>query len=167
MKRILSSLMTAMIFSGVLMLSSSCSNSRTDSEIQLDITKKLADDDDAKGIDASVSEGVVTLSGECKSEECIRDCVDEVKEIKGVKDVKNNIRVSSLPGADAPVAVSADPILTAAVNEVIQGYSSVKAEVKEGVVTLRGEIQRTELQDLMQKLNNLQVKKIDNQLVVK
>ena len=146
---------------------SSCGNNRTDSEIQVDVTQKLSTIESAGGISATVADGVVTLTGECSTQDCINKAESEVKSVKGVKEVRNDIRMASLPGADAPVEISSDPILTTAVNEVVQTYSSVKAEVKDGVVTLRGEIERSQLQDLMQKLNNLQVKKIDNQLVVK
>jgi hypothetical protein len=43
----------------------------------------------------------------------------------------------------------------------------VQAEVMNGVITLRGQVKRDNLQQLMMDLNALQPKKIDNQLIIK
>ena len=69
--------------------------------------------------------------------------------------------------APAPVEITADEPLRASVNDAVKQYDGVEAEVKDGVVTLRGEIKRDNLQKLMMSLNELKPKKIENQLVVK
>ena len=43
----------------------------------------------------------------------------------------------------------------------------VNAAVSDGVVTLTGEIKRSELPSLIQKLNEIKPKKIENKLVIK
>lgn len=145
----------------------SCKSNVSDADIQTEVNKKL-DDEAGRGLTASVSGGTVTLTGTCKTEECKRDCADEVKGVKGVKDVVNNITVAV---ADAPpsqpVEVTADAPLQEAVNNVVKEYKDVKAEVKDGIVTLRGEIKRDNLQKLMMSLNTLKPKKVNNQLVIK
>src|SRR5688572_31914420 len=107
---------------------------------------------------------LVTLTGECPTEECRKDCADEIKDVKGVKNVENNIRVASATAAPAPVEITADETLRTSVNDVVKNYKGVEADVKDGVVTLRGEIQRAKLQDLIVSLNELKPRKVENQL---
>lgn len=144
----------------------SCKGNATDADIQTEVNKKLADEA-GSGLTASVSAGTVTLTGTCKTEECKRECAEEVKEVKGVKDVVNNINVVASDMSQAPVEVTADAPLQEAVNNVVREYKDVKAEVKDGVVTLRGEINRDNLQKLMMSLNGLKPKKVENELVIK
>ncbi|HYE55129.1 MAG TPA: BON domain-containing protein [Chitinophagaceae bacterium] len=140
-----------------------CNSKPSDADIQTEVNKKLADEA-GSGLTASVSKGVVTLSGTCKDEECRRECAEEVKDVKGVTNVVNNI---SVPVATAPVEIAPDATLQEAANNVVKAYSDVKAEVKDGVVTLRGQIERSKLQDLMSSLHALKPKKVENQLVIK
>lgn len=159
------SVLVAFAFSGLLLVS--CKGKQTDAEIQSSITEKISSNEKMKGLNASVKNGVVTLSGECATQECRKDCADAVKKINGVKDVENNIRVASLATPSAPVEVNSDETLTTSVNDVVKKYKGVEAEVKDGVVTLRGEIKRSNLRDLIIALNELKPKKVDNQLVIK
>ena len=158
----------SLMFSGALLLSVSftaCKSNTSDADIQTEVNKKLADDA-GSGLTASVSNGVVTLSGTCKTEECKQDCAEEVKDVKGVTSVVNNVTVASAVEAP-PVDITADAPLQEAANNVVKEYKDVKAEVKDGVITLRGEIQRSKLQDLMAALNALKPKSVENQLVIK
>jgi hyperosmotically inducible periplasmic protein len=144
----------------------SCKSNVADEDIRSGVTQKL-NDEAGSGVTASVSDGVVTLSGTCKDDECRKECESEAKEVKGVKSVVNNISVASVPdNTSAPVEISADGPLQEAVNNVVKSYNDVKAEVKDGVVTLRGEIRRDKLQELMMALNALKPKKVENQLSV-
>jgi hypothetical protein len=43
----------------------------------------------------------------------------------------------------------------------------VQASVADGVIVLRGTIERSQLQNLMQDMNALRPKRVDNQLVIK
>ncbi|HKH62843.1 MAG TPA: BON domain-containing protein [Flavitalea sp.] len=156
-------LLTALSFSALTLVG--CKGKPTDSEIQASINEKISSKEEMKGLNASVSNGVVTLTGECPTEECRKDCADAVKNMKGVKDVENNIRVAS--AAPAPVEITADETLKTSVNDVVKNYKGVEADVKDGVVTLRGEIQRSKLQDLIVSLNELKPRKVENQLVIK
>lgn len=140
----------------------SCKGKTTDADIQTEVNSKIADEA-GTSLTASVSNGVVTLSGTCKDDACRRSCEEEVKNVKGVKSVVNNITVPAAP----TVEISPDAVLQESVNNAVKAYSDVKAEVKEGVVTLRGEIQRDKLQELMMALSALNPKKIENQLAVK
>jgi hypothetical protein len=53
------------------------------------------------------------------------------------------------------------------VDAAIANYAGITADINDGVVTLRGDIKRADLQKLMVSLNALRPKKIDNQLSVK
>lgn len=147
-------------------LAVSCKGKQTDADIQTAVNEKIRSNDEMKGLTASVNNGVVTLSGECPTEECKKDCADKIGDIKGVKSVENNIQIGSV-ASPAPVEVATDDVLKTSVDNVVKNYEGVKAEVNDGVVTLRGEIKRDNLQNLMIALNELKPKKIDNQLAVK
>jgi hyperosmotically inducible periplasmic protein len=140
-----------------------CKGKPSDAEIQTEVGKKLADEA-GSGLTASVNKGVVTLTGTCKDEACRSSCAAEAKSVAGVTDVVNNITV---PVATAPVEITPDAPLQEAVNNVVKAYADVKAEVKDGVVVLRGQIERPKLQELMMALSALKPKSIDNQLVIK
>ena len=66
-----------------------------------------------------------------------------------------------------PVVISSDETLRNNVTNVIKSYDGVSAEVKDGVVTLKGNIKQDELQTLIMKVQELRPKKVDNQLVIK
>lgn len=68
---------------------------------------------------------------------------------------------------DNSVEISSDATLRSSVNDVVKAYDGVQAEVKDGVVTLRGNIKQDELQTLIMKVQELKPKKVDNQLVIK
>ena len=70
-----------------------------DADIQKAITEKMATTPEMSGITATVSEGVVTLSGQCKDEACKASCETIIKGVKGVKSIVNNC---SIP---APVVI--------------------------------------------------------------
>jgi hyperosmotically inducible periplasmic protein len=151
---------------GLSVLFASCKSDVSDADIQTEVNKKLSDEA-GSGVTAAVSGGTVTLSGTCKDEECKRECADEVKEVKGVKNVVNNITVATADVSAAPVEITADAPLQQAVDNVVKEYKDVKAEVKDGIITLRGEISRNNLQKLLPSLHALKPKNVENQLVVK
>ena|SRR5688572_28945029 len=68
---------------------------------------------------------------------------------------------------DAPVEVSSDATLRSSVDNIIKSYDGVQAEIKDGVVTLRGTIKQDDLTNLIQKVQELKPKKVENQLVIK
>ena len=113
-----------------------------------------------------VTDGVVTLSGECKDDACKINCEAAAKTVKGVKSVISNCTVPA-PVVVAPVEVNADAALISSVADAVKDFPTVKADVKDGVIFLTGEIQKTSLPKLMMSLNALKPKKVDNKLTVK
>ena len=135
-----------------------------DSDIKASVEEKLKTNPDMTGpMTVSVNGGTVTISGECKDENCKAKCEELAKSVKGVKSVVNNCAVA----AAMPVQVSTDDALTTGVMDATKDHPTVKAAVNDGVITLTGEIKRDQLAKLMMTLNTLKPKKIENQLTIK
>lgn len=67
----------------------------------------------------------------------------------------------------APVTVSTDDALNMGVKTATKDYPGVKTEINNGEITLTGNIQRSQLPNLMMALNSLKPKKINNNLTIK
>ena len=75
--------------------------------------------------------------------------------------------VTPAPAAPAPVEISGDDAITTGVKDATKDYPGVNATVNNGEITLTGSIERSKLPNLMQSLNSLRPKKINNQLTIK
>lgn len=145
----------------------SCKGSVKDSDLQAAISEKTQSIPGTGGITATVKDGVVTLSGAVTDVTAKTAYESAVTNIKGVKEVVNNVTVAAPQPTPEPVVISPDETLQNAANDVVKAYNGVKADVKDGVVTLTGEIRKAELTVLMPLLHALQPKKIENKLTVK
>jgi hyperosmotically inducible periplasmic protein len=119
---------------------------------------------EAAGITVAVAKGEVTLTGEVDDEATKAKAEEIAKAEKGVKAVINNLTVKP---ADVPVVIAEDSTLIKNVADATKDFPTVKAEVKDGVILLTGEIKKASLITLMQHLSALKPKKIDNKLTVK
>jgi hyperosmotically inducible protein len=79
----------------------------------------------------------------------------------------NNCTLAPLPPPPAPVVIAQDDPLTKGVTDATKDFPTVKSSVKDGVITLTGEIKRADLKKLMMTLHTLKPKKIDSQLTIK
>ena len=70
-------------------------------------------------------------------------------------------------GSNNSVEINSDATLRSSVNDLVKVYNGVEADVKDGVVTLRGSIKQDDLQALIMKVQELKPKKVENQLVIK
>jgi hypothetical protein len=124
-------------------------------------------DPDMKRTMVIVKDGVATISGECKDEACKARCEDAVRKVEGVKSVINNCTVAPAPTVVVPPVSDA---LSQAVADAVKDYPTVNAQLDNDVLTLTGEIKRTDLQKLMMSLNALKamgLKKIESAGLVK
>ena len=137
-----------------------------DADIKAEIDKSIQSNPDMSGLSADVKDGVVTLTGTCKDNECKAKCATAVQGMKGVKSVVDNITIPAPPPPPAPVVIAADDPLAKAVADAVKDHPTVKAEVKDGVITLTGDIKKDELKKLMPLLQSLKPKKVDNKLTV-
>ena len=156
MNRVLGILLLAF----TIVMTPACKGKNRDAEIQTAFNSKTQTDPNLAGVSASVVNGEVTLTGTCADENCRQNAEKSVKDIDGVKKVVNNIAI-------AQVQISPDAQLQTSVQEVAKRYEGVQASVSQGVITLRGQIERDELQQLMMDMNALRPQRIDNQLVIK
>ncbi len=155
--------LSAVLFMAASLSFTACKSGPKDSDIQENFNAKMTENPQLRTVTATVNDGVITLTGPCPDEDCRTSAENAAREIKGVKNVVNNITVSQA----APVVVADDATLQNAVNEIIDDYDNVEATVQNGEVTLRGNIERDKLQKLMMDLNSANAKKINNQLTVK
>ena len=138
-----------------------------DADVKAAIETKLKDNPAASGVMVMVNEGVATLSGEVADAAAQASVAESVKDVKGVKSVTNNTTVAPPPAPVAPVVITADDPLTKGVTDATKDFPGVTATVADGVITLNGEITKAKLPTLMQALNSLKPKKIENKLTIK
>lgn len=137
-----------------------------DADIQKEISEKLSD---TPSIQVTVHEGVATIVGTCDDDNFKKNIERSVKAVKGVKSVVNNCQLPqpNVEPAAAAVIINSDADLDKSVGKVIKAYDGVSATVVGGVVTLSGEIKRSELTPLIQSVQELKPKKVDNKLTIK
>jgi osmotically-inducible protein OsmY len=129
-----------------------------DADIKASIDQAMSS---TPGVTVDVANGVATISGEFPDSAARASAEATVSGVKGVKSVVNNATVTP------PVVISPDEMLKTAVDAALKEFSTLTADVKDGVVTLTGEIQRSALPRVMQAISALNPKKIDNKATVK
>jgi len=134
-----------------------------DADIKAAADKAIAG---VQGVTVDVANGVATISGQFADDAAKSSTEAAVKAVKGVKSVVDNATVTP-PPPPAPVLISADDSLKTNVAAALKDYPTLSADVKDGVVTLTGEVQKAALPKVMQALSALKPKKIDNKATVK
>lgn len=116
---------------------------------------------------SSVKNGIVTLEGEVESEAAKLQAEEMMKSIKGVKRVVNNLAI--VVPAPPKVEISPDDSLKIAVTTAIEaaGFKGITATVKDGEVTLSGDVKNADLKKIMQIANESKPKKVINELKIK
>ncbi|GAB3017919.1 hypothetical protein GCM10027051_23590 [Niabella terrae] len=137
---------------------------KSDAELKTAVEAALQANPDLSGTTVNVVDGVATISGELKDAATVAAAETAAKAVKGVKSVQNNTTIAPPP---APVEVNTDDSLSGLVKDAIKDNPTVSASVSAGVVTLTGEINKSDLPKLMQKVQALKPKKVENQLTVK
>lgn len=146
------------LIAGLSMTLPSCkSEAEKDTEAKAKIEATLTGD-----VTVDVKDGVATLSGTFPDEASRTATAEAAKSTPGIKSVVDNSTVD----APAPVIISGDDALTTGVNTAVAAFSGVSAQVQDGIVTLTGSIAKSDLQTLMQAINALQPKKVENKLTV-
>jgi len=167
MKKQLSRLLLLFMSAAVISLTiSSCGVK--DADVKTSVETALKANPDLQGVTVSVTDGIATLTGEVKDEAAKSAADVALKEIKGLKSVNNSLTVAPPPAplVEQPAITPDDPLAKSVV-DAIKDNAGVKADVKDGVITLTGEIKKTDLPKLMQKLSALKPKKVENKLTIK
>lgn len=125
--------------------------------------------------DVVVSDGIATLRGEATSEAQKELTTEYVKDVVGVKDVRNlmTIRKTGPTTAEKVGEYMDDASITAQVKMALLFHRSTnmlttKVETKDGLVTVRGVVKNSAEKDLVGKLvNNIKgVKSLKNELTI-
>jgi len=131
-----------------------------DADIKANVDKAIAG---TQGVTVDVAKGVATITGQFADDAAKSATEAAVRGVKGVKSVVDNATVTPPP---APVVISADDSLKTNIATALKDYPKLSADVKDGVVTLTGEVKKTDLPKVMQALSALRPKKIDNKAKV-
>lgn len=133
-----------------------------DTDIKADVDKAIQSNADMNGLSASVSEGVVTLTGTCKDDECKMKCAKAVEGIKGVKSVVNNITLPAPPPPPVQEPASVTTILDNAtqqkVKDGLKDIQGVTVTFEGEKAVLAGEVTKANRIKIMQMLAAAKVK---------
>jgi osmotically-inducible protein OsmY len=116
---------------------------RSDEDIERDVEEELNWDPDIESADIAVTvkDGVVTLAGFARSYNERWQAEADTKRVKGVAAVANDIEVRLPALSQRPDPDIARDIVTTLRNELPYSAEEVKAVVKDGWVTLDGEVE--------------------------
>ena len=134
-----------------------------DADVQTAVQTALAANPDLAGVSVAVLNQVATLTGTVKDDAAKAYAETTATAVQNVKSIVNNIEV--VP--PAPDFTAIDAALNTALVDALKDHKTVKAEVKDGVVTLTGEIRKRDLPTLMQKITALNPQQVVNNITVK
>ena len=134
-----------------------------DADIQKAVQTAIVANPDAVGVTTTVENGVVTLTGEVADEATSVTLNSLAAGVKNVKSVVNNLTV--VP--PAPIISATDQVLIDGLITALKDNATVSTSVNDGVVTLTGEVKKSDVPKILQKVSALKPVKIDNQLTVK
>lgn len=123
----------------------------------------VASNPELEGVLVTVENKVATLTGTVADDATKSYAESTVAGVENVKSVINQIEV--VP--PAPDYTSLDESINAALADAIKEYKTVTASVKEGIITLKGDIKENELPALKEKLNALNPVQIVDSTTVK
>lgn len=161
MKKIrLMSLFTLFLLVGISF--AACDNVK-DTDLETNAIEALSTNPDVADVDVTVTDKVATLSGSVADDVTKSYAESAVLGVKGVKSVVNNIMV--IP--PAPDYTEMNATLNAALPDALKDHPTVKAEVRDGVVYLTGEVKKKDLPMVMEKVSALNPMKVENNITVK
>lgn len=120
-------------------------------------------------VGVSVKDGVVTLTGEVESDDLKSLAETTLAGIKGIKGITNSVTVKPKGPTPEELQKLADDALLSKVHENFATYKveGITATVKDGIITLTGEVKRTNLQDVMKAAMETGAAKVENQMTIK
>ncbi len=132
-----------------------------DADIKAEIEKALKADPMMANSSVEVTDGVATITGECKDDACKAMCEKTVAGVKGVKSVVNNCTVTP-PPPPTPEPASVTTVLDAAtqqkVKDGLKDIKGVTATFEGDKAVLAGEVSKADRMKIMQMLAAAKVK---------
>ncbi len=141
----------------------------SDEQITESVQKTLSANPSLSPVSAAVNEGVVTLSGEVETEDAKTLAESSITGVKGVKSVVNSVTVKPQGPTAEELKKTADDALLAKVNENFATYKveGITATVADGIVTLTGDIKRSNLQNAMKAATESGATQVENKMTIK
>ena len=137
-----------------------------DQHIKSAIEEKLNSVPYMKKVSANVRNGEATIAGICNDAACVANCENLTRHVKGVKSVISHLKMADTP-VQQSIIYQPDDSLLLAVNDAVKNYRTIQAEVKNGVITLSGQIRKKEVRKLITRLHSLNPVNIENNMAVK
>ena len=161
MKKVrLMSLLTLFLLIGVGF--TACDNVK-DSDLEIKAIEAISTNPDAADVDITVMDKVATISGSVADDATKGYIESTVQDVKGIKSVVNNLMV--IP--PAPDYSEMNATLNDALPDALKDHPTVKAEVKDGIIILTGEVNEKDLPIVMEKVSALNPLKVENNITVK
>lgn len=148
----------------------SCNNQNNE-KLQTEVQRELRDKYNNSSLSSSVQNGVVTLSGTVESQ-AQKDAVErDVKAVRNVKTVVNNIsiRETTISSNQPMMNQNQDNTIKTSIESRLrtEGFDEVDVAVNDGEVTLSGDLRRNDLTKVMQIANESNPRKVTNKLTLK
>jgi len=159
MKQKLSRLL--LLFGAVALISSTtpgCKSKVKDADVKTSVETALRANPETAGLMVDVKDGIATISGDAKDEAAKAKAAELATAVKGVKSVENNVAIAPPPPT---VEITADDPLTTAVKDATKDFPGVTATVKDGVISVSGELKSDSWKKLKMALDGLKPKKVD------
>ena len=133
----------------------------SDADLQSAADKALKGETSTSTVTVEVKDGVATIKGDVK-DEAAKAKAEELAKVEGVKSVTNDVNVvAPVPeakGDDSEVKAKAEDALKKA------GCATITVEVKDGVATLSGKIDKAKMVECVQAANTAGAKKVENKI---
>lgn len=157
-------IITCILISGMTM--QSCKQS--DENLKKDVDKTIQERYNST-ISTSVKDGVVTLTGTVESPQEKVSVENDVKAVKHVKTVVNNISVDESDITTQQPEINSDNTIKTSIESRLttEGFKDVKVDVSNGEVALSGNLKRSDLTKVMQIANESNPRKVTNNLNLK
>lgn len=153
-----------LLFMTVALISSSmpgCKSKVKDEDLKTSVQAALRANPETAALTADVKDGIATVSGEVKYESVKTTATELAAAVKGVKSVENNTTIAAPLPPPATVEITADDALATAVKDATKDFPSVTATVKDGVISVSGELKSEDWKKLKMALDGLKPKKVD------
>ncbi len=132
-----------------------CKSGPKDADIKASIETGVKD---ITGMTVDVKDGVVTLGGVCKDEQCKTNCAKMVADMKGVKSVMNNCTVTPPPPPPASLTTVLDAATQQKVKDGIKDIAGVTVTFDGDKAVFAGSISKENRMKIMQMLASAKVK---------
>jgi hypothetical protein len=135
-----------------------CSQQSKDKDIKADLATKAQDEVAFAGVNYTVKNGTVYLSGNCPSLNAKEKVQSTVKDLAGVKNVEDSLQI-------AAVILDENFWVRRSVDSLLKDYPRATAQMSGDTVMLIGSVQKNELPKIMDKLKAIPARSVNNLLL--